>query len=58
MLKIDKSEIKPCGMDKSRYLANEYWDFLQRWMQMVFTDGFMHGYKHGSEDANSKRTSE
>ena len=32
-------------------LADEHWKFLERWLEMIFKDGFLHGYKHGHEEA-------
>ena len=32
-------------------LAEEHWEFQERWLHMVFVDSFVHGYKHGQEDA-------
>jgi len=37
-------------MNEADRLAQEHWKFLNRWMKMAFTDGFTHGYKHGSEN--------
>lgn len=31
-------------------LAEDHWLFLQKWLHMVFIDGFKHGYKHGKEE--------
>ena len=30
-------------------LADEHWAFLVKWLEMVYKDGFIHGYKHGEE---------
>lgn len=30
-------------------LAEEHWEFLEKWLHLVFVDGFIHGYKHGEE---------
>lgn len=31
-------------------LAEEHWRFLEKWLHLVFVDGFIHGYKHGKEE--------
>ena len=30
-------------------LAEEHWKFLEKWLHMVFVDGFIHGYKHAQQ---------
>ena len=30
--------------------AEEHWEFLERWLHMVYVDTFIHGYKHGKEN--------
>lgn len=35
-------------------LAEEHWRFLERWMHMIFVDGFKHGFKHGVEAVEAK----
>uniref|UniRef100_A0A6M3KKW9 Uncharacterized protein n=1 Tax=viral metagenome TaxID=1070528 RepID=A0A6M3KKW9_9ZZZZ len=35
-------------------LADEHWEFIQRWLEMVYKDAFIHGYKHGIEDSKEK----
>lgn len=29
--------------------ATEHWEFLERWLRIVFIDAFVHGYKHGKD---------
>lgn len=36
---------------KARELAEEHWEWVSRWLHMVYVDAFVHGYKH-SVDAN------
>jgi len=31
--------------------AEKHWKFLEKWMHMIFVDGFVHGYKHAKEEA-------
>ena len=31
-------------------LAEEHWEWLQRLLERVYKDAFIHGYKHGRED--------
>ena len=35
--------------DKVKALAEEHWEFLEKWFHLIFVDGFVHGYKHGRE---------
>ena len=44
----------PLDSDSSR-LAKEHWDWVVRWLEMVYTDAFTHGYKHGAEVKQSRR---
>ena len=44
ILRIDKPEYR---------LARDHWAFLQRWLEMVYVDSFVHGYKHGAESLNN-----
>ncbi len=36
--------------DLPHQLADEHWEFLAKWFEMMFKDGFIHGYKHGIEE--------
>lgn len=45
------AEITP---EKAKELADAHWEFLVRWQEMIFKDGFIHGYKHGYEDAKQE----
>lgn len=40
------SEIKRDTLDALR-LANDHWEWVVRWLEMVYKDAFIHGYKHG-----------
>jgi len=33
----------------AKRLAREHWEFQERWLSLVFQDGFIHGFKHGVE---------
>ena len=33
--------------------AEEHWVFLEKWLHMIFTDAFIHGYKHAKEEVSS-----
>ena len=35
--------------DKEKEKAEAHWIFLERWLHLVFVDGFIHGWKHGQE---------
>ncbi len=39
-------------------LADEHWEFLVKWMAMIYTDAFIHGYKHGVENTETKENKE
>lgn len=39
--------------DTAKQLATEHWDYLETLCRKVFTDGFVHGYKHGVESERS-----
>ena len=45
-------------MKTPEQLAEEHWMFLERWLEMMFKDGFIHGFKHAldppSKPAKSK----
>jgi len=38
--------------DKSHgeQLADEHWEWVVRWLEMIYKDAFLHGYKHGQEN--------
>ena len=38
-------------LPKSIQLAEEHWTFIGKWLGMVYKDSFIHGYKHGEDDA-------
>lgn len=40
---------KPKGEVEARQLAEEHWRFLEKWLHLVFVDGFVHGWKHALE---------
>jgi len=40
---------------KAKELAENHWQFLERWLHMVFVDGFIHGYKHALEERRKRR---
>lgn len=35
---------------KARLEAEQHWEFLERWLHMVYVDSFIHGWKHGEEE--------
>lgn len=37
---------------ESEKLAEEHYSFLEKWLHMIFVDGFVHGYKHAKKDAD------
>ena len=37
-------------MTDPKKLAEEHWEFQERWLHMVFVDAFIHGWKHSQED--------
>lgn len=30
--------------------ADEHWAWVVRWLELIYKDAFIHGYKHGVED--------
>lgn len=41
-------------MSESEKLAEEHWEFLERWLHIIYVDAFIHGYKHGLESSVQK----
>ena len=39
-------------MTDEKELAEEHWKFLEKWLHMVFVDGFIHGYKHAKREGS------
>jgi hypothetical protein len=35
--------------EEIRKLAEEHWVFLEKWLHMLFVDGFVHGWKHAKQ---------
>jgi len=33
--------------DEAKRLATEHWEWVVRWLEMIYKDAFIHGYKHG-----------
>lgn len=31
--------------------AELHWQFLERWLRIMYVDAFIHGHKHGIQDA-------
>jgi hypothetical protein len=31
-------------------LATEHWEWVVVWLELIYKDAFVHGYKHGRED--------
>lgn len=42
-------------MNEVEQMAEDHWEFLERWLHMVYVDVFVHGYKHGVEDARGNK---
>jgi hypothetical protein len=36
-------------MSESEILAREHWKFISKWLEIVYIDSFIHGFKHGVE---------
>jgi len=36
---------------KARELAEEHWEWVERWLHMVYVDAFVHGCKHSVDFA-------
>ena len=41
--------------DDAKRLATEHWEWVVRWLEIVYKDAFIHGYKHGVQDKNNKK---
>lgn len=37
-------------VDRPYSLAEEHWEWLQSLLEKIYTDAFIHGYKHGRTD--------
>lgn len=35
-------------------LADEHWQWVESVLELIYKSAFIHGYKHGKEDANVK----
>jgi len=46
--------IKRKGYGRVKKIAEEHWEWLEKWLRIVYVDAFIHGYKHGEEDAKNK----
>ena len=42
-------------MSETEKLAEEHWQFLEKWLHLVFVDGFIHGYKHAKKEVQPKK---
>jgi len=46
------------NLDSSKFcheqLAKEHWEWVVTWLELVYRDAFIHGYKHGKADAEGK----
>jgi len=38
-------------LKRVKQLADQHWEWLGGWTEKVYKDAFIHGYKHGFEDA-------
>ena len=36
--------------EEARQEAEEHWEFLEKWLHMMFVDAWMHSRKHTKED--------
>ena len=36
-------------------LAHQHWCFVDRWLEIIYKDAFIHGFGHGVEEADKKR---
>lgn len=39
---------------ETKELAENHWEFMEKWLHMAFVDGFIHGAKHEQEDKEIK----
>lgn len=35
----------------SKEEAEEHWKFLESWLHVIYVDAFVHGFKHGVDEA-------
>lgn len=45
-----------CGVSRTsaEKLADEHWKWLEKLLEYVYKTAFIHGYKHGVDDTESK----
>lgn len=36
--------------EEIQQIAEDHWDWFEKWLEMMFKDAFLHGYKHGKQD--------
>jgi len=48
---MSESWMKRKKMERAKLLAEEHWEWINKWLHIVFVDAFVHGYKHGREEA-------
>jgi hypothetical protein len=41
-------------VEEVKKLAEAHWEFLERWLHMIYVDAMIHGVKHGAELALEK----
>jgi len=47
---LSEQWIKRNKMERAKQLAEEHWEWLEKWLHMIFVDAFVHGYKHGKKE--------
>lgn len=50
--------MKEEGKEQAERLAAEHWEWFQKVVGHVAKDFFIHGYKHGANDAKKRRRQE
>lgn len=40
--------------EEARQKAEKHWEFLEKWLHMMFVDAWMHSWKHTEEAHNEQ----
>lgn len=39
---------------EAKELAEKHWEFIEKWLHMVYVDSMVHGIKHGQQSKEDK----
>ena len=51
---VAQKEYPLASEEEAKRLATEHWDWVVRWLEIVYKDAFIHGYKHGYDKAKKE----